>query len=485
MNPLKSLLSQTAIYGLPTIVGRMLNYLLVPLYTSVFTDPADYGVVSELYAWVAFLIVLLTVGMETAFFKFFNEEKDKDAVFKNGFITIIGLNVLFLILLLFFNQSIADVMLYSEHNEYIILLGIIVCIDAISALPMAKLRSEQKALRFSAIHFTSIGVNIGLNLILMIFLFDPARPEEGVLFILIANLLASLVKPIATYKDFIGLNWRYDKVLGAKMMKYAIPLVIAGFAGIVNETLDRVMLKHLLHNKAGFTLRAAEAKLGIYSACYKLAMIVTIFLQAYRYAAEPFFFAQAKNADRNKIYAKIMNYFVAAVCLVFLCVALNIDIFKYFIRNEIYWSGLGVVPILLVANIFLGIYFNQSIWYKLSGQTKFGAYIALGGAAITITVNLIFIPIYGFWASAWATLVVYGIQMVASYLLGQKYYPIKYNLRKFGLYFGLAITLFFIAFIVDIDPGKMTWVKFLLHNGLILFYIFIIWFVEKPARQTN
>lgn len=485
MSSIRSLVGQTAIYGLPTIVGRLLNYLLVPLYTKVFVDPSEYGVVSELYAWVAFLIVLLTFGMETAFFRFFNDKDDKEEVFRNSFLTVIGINSIFLLLLLLFNNSIASAMLYSEHNEYIILLGVIVCIDAVAALPMAKLRSQNKAKEFSIIHFTAIVVNIGLNLLFLLVIFNPEHPEEGVLFILIANLLASLVKIIGTYKDFIGLRLKYNAELAREMFKYALPLVIAGFAGIINETLDRAMLKHILHNRAGYSIDGAEAQLGIYSACYKLAMIVTIFLQAYRYAAEPFFFANAKTENRNKLYVKIMNYFIAAVCVVFLGVALNIDIFKYFIRNEVYWEGLGVVPILLVANIFLGIYFNQSIWYKLSNQTKFGAYIAIGGATITIVINLIFIPTYGYWASAWATLVVYALQMVASYLLGQKYYRINYNLRKFILYFGLALILYFLALWVNMAPGDMTIAKFAFHNGLILFYVLVIWFMEKPSTSQK
>ena len=485
MSSVKSLLGQTAIYGLPTIVGRLLNYFLVPLYTSesVFKNPADYGVISELYAWVAFLIILLPLGMETAFFRFFNEKEDKDAVFRSSFITVIGFNIIFFIVLLFASQSIADAMMYSEHPEFIVLLGAIVCVDAIAALPMAKLRSENKALRFSTIHFTAIAVNVGLNLFLMLVVFNPEKPMEGVLFILLANLLASCVKLVGTYKDFLNLKWKYNKELALEMLRYSFPLIIAGFAGIVNETLDRIMMKPLLI-QAGNTPEYSLEQVGIYSACYKLAMIVAIFLQAYRYAAEPFFFAQSKNEDRNKVYIKIMNYFVAAVCLVFIGVSLNIDIFKYFIRSEEYWSGLYVVPILLLANVFLGIYYNQSIWYKLSGQTKFGAYIAIGGGAITILVNMIFIPLYGFEASAWATLIVYGLQMVASYLLGQKYYPIKYNLRKFGLYFGLALGLFFITQIVDMDPNEFTWAKFFFHNSLILLYVFVVWFMEKPSKLT-
>ena len=242
------------------------------------------------------------------------------------------------------------------------------------------------------------------------------------------------------------------------------------------------MMKPILIG-SGNDKEQALLQVGIYSACYKLAMIVTIFLQAYRYAAEPFFFAQAKNQDRNKIYVKVMNYFVAAVCLVFLGVSLNIDIFKHFIQSPKYWVGLGVVPILLIANVFLGVYYNQSIWYKLSGQTRFGAFIAIGGALITVLINAIFIPIYGFWASAWATLLVYGLQMIASYILGQKYYPIKYNLRKFGLYFGLAVFLYLITLSFNFEAYKegLNWSKFFVHNLLILFYVFVVWFIEKPS----
>lgn len=478
-NPIKKLLGQTAVYGLSSIVGRLLNYLLVPLYTHVFADPADYGVVSELYAWVAFLVVLLTFGMETAFFRFLQDKEDKDKVFLNGFLTVIGVNIVFFLALLFFNQDIADMLLFSGHNEYIILLGAIVCIDAITALPLAKLRADNKALQFASIQFVSILVNIALNLYFMLVLFDPARPEEGVLFILFANLFASLVKPVLLYKHFLNLRLNFDFELAKEMGIYAIPLVIAGFAGIINETIDRILLKHLLYDgTTQLSLKLAEAQVGIYSACYKLAMLVTILLQAYRYAAEPFFFAQMKNEEKNKVYSKVMNFFVATVCLVFLVVSLNIDIFKHFIRNEAYWVGLGIVPVLLLANVFLGIYYNQSIWYKLSGQTKFGAYIAIGGACVTILLNVLFIPLYGFYASAWATMIVYLLQMIASYLLGQKYYPIKYNLRKFVLYLGSALLLFLITKLLSLESSV---VKFFIHNVLILAYIGMVYTMEKSS----
>ena len=481
MNPIKKLLGQTAIYGLPSILGRLLNYLLVPLHTKVI-DPEKYGVVSELYAWVAFLIVILTFGMETSFFKFLHDKEDREEVFRNSFLTVIGINIAFFAIMLFFNQNIADAMLYSDHNEYIILLITIVCIDAVTSLPLAKLRAEEKAGKFAAIQFTSIGVNILLNVIMIGFVVDRSNPEEAVFFILIANLLSSLVKPVMLYKDFLYLKWTYNVELAKEMFKYAAPLVIAGFAGIINETIDRILLKHVTH-ASGKSIEYSMIQVGIYSACYKLAMLVTILLQAYRYAAEPFFFAQAKNQDKNKVYIKVMNYFIAMVCVVFLLVTLNIDIFKHFISKESYWVGLGVVPVLLLGNIFLGIYYNQSIWYKLSGQTKFGAYIAIGGASLTIIINLLFIPKYGYMACAWATMIVYGAQMVASYLLGQKYYPIKYNLRKFAVYLGSSLLLFWISTWFSFEPGGI--VKFLFNNFLLLLFIGVFWFLEDPLKSLK
>lgn len=488
-NPLKKLAGQTAVYGLSSIVGRLLNYLMVPLYVGVFVNTSDYGVVSELYAWIAFLMVLLTFGMETAFFKFLSDDpENKEKIFRNSMLSIIIVNIVFLLLILFFNGVIADKLLFPNNPEYIILLGIIVVIDATSALPLAKLRAEERAKKFVLVQLTGIGLNIGLNLILMLLVFQPNidEPAVGIRFILMANLIASLAKPTILYKDFLKLKWIWDTQLIRSMVKYSFPLALAGFAFIINETVDRILLKHLtyqnsigeLGTEAALTL--AESQVGIYSASYKLAMMVTIFLQAYRYAAEPFFFAQAKNKDRNRTYVKVMNYFVGAVFLSFLGVALNLDIFKYFIPNPAYWEGLRIVPILLLANVFSGIYINQSIWYKLSGQTKFGAYIAMGGAVLTLTLNFIFIPIYGYMACAWATFIVYGGQMVVSYLLGQKHYPIPYNLRKFGLYSIVAVLIYLLLSWINIEAGI---VQFVIHNLFILLYVALVYWMEKP--KTN
>jgi O-antigen/teichoic acid export membrane protein len=482
-NPIRKLAGQTAIYGLPSIVGRLLNYLLVPLHTYYFAKTADYGVISELYAWVAFLIVLLTFGMETAFFRFLQNEGDKEKAYNTAFWSVVGVNIVFYATLLFFNNDIANALLFEGHNEYVVLLGSIVMIDAITALPLAKLRAEEKALRFASIQMLSIGLNIGLNLIAMIFFFSAERPEEGILFILLANLVASLAKPILLYDHIFRVHFIKDWGLYKRMWIYAVPLVIAGFAGIINETFDRILLKHLLYDPAiPESLTYAESQVGIYSACYKLAMLVTIILQAYRYAAEPFFFRQMQNQDRNTVYVKVMNLFVAMVCAVFLMVSLNLDIFKHFIQKEAYWEGLKVVPILLIANVFLGIYYNQSIWYKLSGKTQYGAYITIAGAIVTIAINVYYIPKYQYMASAWATLIVYGLQMILSYFLGQKHFPIPYNLKKFFLYLGSSLVLFWIGSQVQFEKSIL---NHFVHNLLVLLFVGFVFALEKNNLKAS
>ena len=481
-NPIKKLFGEIAIYGLSSIIGRLLNYLLVPLYTYVFINPADYGVVSELYAWVAFLIVILTFGMETAFFKFIQNEGDQKNVFSTALSALISLNSVFFLIVLLFYQDIASLLLYEDHGEYIVMLGAIVSIDAISALPLAKLRAEEKAKRFSIIQLSSIAVNIILNVIFLLFWFDYNNPEQGVFYIFLANLIASLVKPIFLLKSFTLIRG-IDRSLLKRMLVFSFPLAIAGFAGIINETLDRILLKQMLYNPENpSSLDYAEAQVGIYSASYKLAMLIAILLQAYRYAAEPFFFSQMKNQDRNKIYSQIMNVFIAFVCGIFLLVTINIDIFKYFIQNETYWVGLQVVPILLMANIFLGIYYNQSIWFKLSGKTKFGAYIALFGASLTVLINILYIPKFGYMACAWATLIVYFTQMVISYILGQRYYPIPYNLKKFIFYISLALALFFLSPYVKVDNFT---VNLFIQNSLLLMFVLTAVYIERRLNTPE
>lgn len=486
----KRLFGQTAIYGLPSIIGRLLNYFLVPLYTAVFTSPSDYGVLSDLYAYVAFLVVLLPLGMETAYFRFIQSHEDKNKVFNACFLTVSLTNLLFFVLIYFTNPWIAKWMLYPNHPEYIFLIGLIVCIDALSALPLARLRAENQAKRFVLIQLFSIVVNVVLNVFLLLTYFDPLRPEEGILLILIVNLISSVIK-FALVSDLIySVKFIFDWGLSKKLIAYSFPLVIAGFAGIINETLDRVLLKQLLYNPdVPGSLHYATAQVGIYSACYKLAMLVTIFLQAYRYAAEPFFFSQMHQEDKHMVFKKTMNIFIAVVCFAFLFVSINLGFFKYFIRNEAYYEGLAVVPILLIANVFLGIYYNQSVWYKLSNKTLFGAYISIGGALVTILLNLWLIPLYGYMASAWATLLAYFIQMVLSYYLGRRYYPIPYNTHKFFLYLGSSCLIFLVFSAVRIGLG-LTIEAFnqpllLFGNGLVLLFVLMVYRNEKDLMRPK
>jgi len=491
-SPLKRLFGQTAMYGMPSILGRMLNYLLVPLYTDVFAKTADYGVLSDLYAYVAFFVVLLTFGMETAYFRFIQNSDDKEHVFRNSLLPIVFINILFYLLLFVGNSTIASWMLYEDHSEFIMMIGGIVCIDAIASLPLAKLRAENQSKRFVWIQMSSILLNILLNLIFLLGFFDPSRPEEGILFILIANILSSSLKLILVSDIIRTISFQFDFKLMKQMLFYSFPLVIAGFAGIINETLDRILLKQILYDpNVADSLEKATSQVGIYSACYKLAMLVTILLQAYRYAAEPFFFAQMKNQDRNVVFVKVMNVFVAVVCLAFLFVSMNLGLFKFFIRKEAYWVGLKVVPILLFANVCLGIYYNQSVWYKISNNTKYGAYISLVGASITILINLAFIPMYGYMASAWATFFAYFIQMVLSYYWGQKKNPIPYDTRKFFIYIGGAIAIYSVFSLVrqsmSVSIKDFNPLLFFMGNGMAVAYLVYVYLnertvISKPIR---
>jgi O-antigen/teichoic acid export membrane protein len=353
LSTIRKLAGQTAIYGLSSIVGRLLNYLLVPVYTAVFVNTADYGVVSELYAYVAFFIVILTFGMETTFFRFIHQNENQEKVFSNAFLTLIGINVLFVVVIFLAITPISQAMLYEQHPEFIQILAVIVAVDAMSSLPLARLRAREQAARFATVQLASIFTNIGLNLFFLLVLFNRETddPALGVWYIFVANLISSLVRPALLWREFVSISFQIDAELLKRMCWYALPIVVAGFAGIVNETLDRILLKQILNDTAhlpeGFSdtpLRYAESQVGIYSANYKLAMLITIFLQAFRYAAEPFFFAQAKDDPQRKVYGKVMNYLIIALSFCFLFVSLNLDVFKHFIRQEAYWEGLRVVP---------------------------------------------------------------------------------------------------------------------------------------------
>ena len=428
-------MSQTAIYGLSSVVGRLLNYLLVPLYTRYFL-PAEYGVVTELYAYVAFLVIVLTYGLETAFFRFSKKNNDVKVVYSTALISLIVSSVIFVVLMFVSSTSIANWMGYAGHNEYIEWFAIIIALDAVSSISFARLREQNKAVRFVLVRLANIFVNIGLNLYFIIYL------EFGIEYIFIANLIASIGTIILLIPEMFASVWRFDRVLWNKMMIYALPLLIAGLAGMTNETIDRVLLKHLLPNT-----EIAASELGLYGAFYKLSIIMTLFIQTFRFAAEPFFFSQEKEGNSRKIYADVMKYFTIIMAVIFLGVTIFYDIIKGFLGTEYHDErGFLVVSILLLANLFLGIYYNLSIWYKLTEKTKYGAYLSIFGAIITLALNFTLIPIIGFVGSAWATLACYFSMTVASYYLGKRHFPIPYQVGRIGLYLSSMLGIYFFLY---------------------------------------
>lgn len=490
MSSLKKLAGQTAIYGLSSIVGRFLNYLLVPLHTGVFSTD-QFGIITEMYAYVAFLVILLTYGMETAFFRFSTKESDtKEKVYTTIIYSLASSTTLFILLSIIFQHDVANWLRYPNNSEYVVWFAIIVGLDALSSIPLARLRQENKSFRFAFVNLSNVFVNIVLNLFFIgyclpmhqagntNFLIETFyNPEIGVGYVFIANLAASVFKFLLLLPEMLKARYGFDKAVLKEMLIYSMPLLIAGLAGIINETLDRIMLKRILFDSLGE--KGTMSIIGIYGANYKVSIIITLFIQAFRYAAEPFFFAQAKEKDPHKTYAKVMNYFVIVCATIFLGVMLYIDILKYFIPNQAYWVGLNVVPILLLANVFLGIYYNQSVWFKLTDKTRYGALLAIFGAVITVSVNYIFIPEYNYIASAWATLACYGSMMVASYFLGQHFYPVPYNLGKIFGYIMAAVSLYFISTKIP-DYGEL--VHYSLNSLLMLLFLTVIYIVERPKK---
>ena len=453
MNPLKRLASQTAVYGLSSIIGRFLNYLLVPLYTYTFA-PADYGVVAEFYAYMGFLAVLLVFGLETGYFRFRNDHQHQPpVVFATVVRTLIVANGAFLLAAALLQQPIADLLRHTDHPEYIWWVAAIVALDSVGAAAFARLRAEDKALRFAGIKLIEIGANIGLNLFFIVFCrqafeADPGSflgrlwdPTIGIGYVFIANLAASGLKILLLapqLKDgLFGAGAFFDADLFRRIVRYSLPMVIIGMAGIVNEMLDRAALKYLLP----YDDTTNMAQLGIYSACYKLSILMTLFIQAFRYAGEPFFFAYAKEQGAQQLYALVLNWFVIFCVFIFLLVTLYLDLFQYFVGAD-YRAGLSVVPVLLVANLLLGVYVNLSVWYKLTDRTLLGAWVALIGAGITIVMLWLLVPIYGYQGAAWAHLACYSAMVAMSYLLGRRYYPVPYDvIRVFG-YIALGLGLY-------------------------------------------
>ncbi len=488
MSIIKKLASQTAIYGLSSIFGRFLNYLLVPLYTYYFTA-AEYGVVSEFYAYAGFFSVLLLFGFETGYFRF--RDKDHtgpDLAYSTALMFVVLINLSFFALILLINAQLSAALNYANHPEYVLCFSLILILDAVAAIPFARLRAENKAFRFAGIKIFEILITVLLSLFFIIYCpklyaADPEswiapiyNPAIGIGYIFIANLSASGFKFLLLASQLSGLAWGFDRALFGRMVRYSLPMAVIGFAGIINEMLDRALLKYLLPYDTLTNMKM----LGIYSACYKLSILMSLFIQAFRYAAEPFFFAYADKSDARRVYARVLKFFVIFCVFIFLLVTLFIDFFKYFVGEE-FRAGLEVVPILLLANLCLGIYVNLSIWYKLTDRTLMGASVSLAGAALTIALNVWWIPLLGYVGSAWATLACYGCMAIVSYLLGQKYYPVDYDVKRMLGYIGLGIGLYFAheQLLMTID-----WQPWLLAGALMLLYLLIAALCESRQQRS-
>lgn len=490
MSALRKLAGQTAIYGLSSIVARFLNFLLVPLYTSKFVfEPAEYGVVTALYSWTALLNVVLTFGMETTFFRFANKDHVKDnpdggrVLYATATWGLFFPALAFMVLGSLFHTPIAEGLEFGDYASSVLMLVLIIGIDAITTVPMARLRQEGRPWRYAAINLLSVGVNIVLSVFFLLYcmkqynmgqsnaLIDAVYdPSFGVGYVFAINLVSTAVKLLVllpSWPSFRG----FEKQLLRAMFAFGAPLMIAGLAGMVNETADRVILKYLLPEDV------ANEEIGIYGACYKLAVLITLFIQAFRMGAEPFFFSHAKEKDSRETFARIMNVFVAVCMSAFLVVMLFLDFFKHFIPNPAYWEGLRVVPILMLANVFLGIYYNQSVWYKLTDRTRAGSTISIIGATITLVCLFALIPSMGYMGAAWATLICYASMAAISYIWGQRHYPVPYNVGRVLLYMAGAVVLWWGCESLSTD-GML---NYAIRVAALFAFLVVAWRTEGPG----
>lgn len=451
MANLKSLAKDTAIYGLSSIVGRFLNYLLVPLYTArLAASSGGYGVITEVYSYTALLLVLLTFGMETTFFRFVNKEGERDPmrVYSTTLIAVGGVGVAFVALVMGFLPQIAAALDYADHPEYVGTMAVCVAIDAFQCIPFAYLRYRRRPIKFAALKLLFIGLNIGLNLVY--FLLLPALyarpawhdvvacvydPSVGVGYAFFINLACTALVIFFFRRELTGFRYVFDRRLMGRMWHYAWPILILGIAGILNQTADKMIFPRIVEGPEG------KVQLGIYGACVKIAMIMAMITQAFRYAYEPFVFGKDREGDNRDTYARAMKYFVIFTLLAFLIVVGYLDVIKHIIAPG-YWDGLRVVPIVMAAEILMGIYFNLSFWYKLIDRTIWGAWFSGAGCVVLVAVNVAFIPTYGYMACAWAGVAGYATAMLLSYFVGRRYYPIRYPLRSIGVYVLLAAAFF-------------------------------------------
>lgn len=446
MANLRNLVKDTAIYGISSIAGRFINYLLVPIQTAAFAaGGGEYGVVTNIYAYTALLMVILTYGMETTFFRFINKtEDDPMRVYSTVLVSVGVSSLLFVIAVFALLPQIAGFMKYPDHPDWVAVMFMCVAIDAFKCIPFAYLRYQKRAIKFACLQLVNIILNIILNLTYLIVLpalrlnpfglyDDKFTLNVGMVFYI--NLVCTAVVVVCFWHELTGFRYRFDRALWGKMMRYAWPLLILGIAGILNQTLDKIIFPYL------YTGADEKAQLGIYGAATKIAMIMAMITQAFRYAYEPFVFGKAKDRDSRDTYAKAMKYFVIFTLLAFLAVIGYMDILRYVIRDRSYWPGLRVVPIVMAAEIMMGIYFNLSFWYKLIDKTIYGAWFSGAGCLVLVIVNVVFVPRYSYMACAWGGVAGYGTAMLLSYFVGQKKYPIDYPVKEMMVYVALTAVL--------------------------------------------
>ena len=424
MGKLQAIAKDTAIYGLSSIVGRFLNYLLVPLYTAQLSAASGgYGIITNIYAYVALILVLLTFGMETTYFRFTNKtHTDSETVYGTTLMTVGSVSLLFAVLVLILLNPISQLMGYESHPEYIGVMAVTVAIDAFLCIPFAHLRQQKKALKFAALKLLNIGVSILLNLI---YFYWMDGKDVGYAFYI--NLVCTVMLAVCLLTEYTGFRWKLDTKLLRTMLSYSWPILVLGIAGILNQTADKMLFPYIYHGSD------MHEQLGIYGACSKIAMIMAMITQAFRFAYEPIVFAGVKDKDQHEMYTQAMKYFIIFTLLAFLMVMAYLDILKYIIGAD-YWVGLRVVPIVMAAEIMMGIYFNLSFWYKIIDKTIWGAIFSGIGCLVLLAVNIIFVPRYGYIACAWGGFAGYGVAMLVSYFVGQKYYPLNYPLKDIAVY---------------------------------------------------
>jgi O-antigen/teichoic acid export membrane protein len=457
------------------MMPRFLNYLLVPLHTGVL-GRAEYGVNTEWYAYVTFLVILLTYGMETGFFRF-SQHTDKDRVYGTAFLSIAVTSILFIAGVTVFSRPLSVWMHYADHREYLIWFGWILGLDAMTAIPFARFRLDNKPVRFAFYKMSNVCINVLFNLFFLWFCPKYAgcawvqkiyHAETGVGYIFLSNLIASVATIILLLPEIVRHKIRFEFGLWKHIVAYSLPLMAAGLAGNVNEAIDRAILKYRLPESS-----LPMEQLGVYGANIKIAVLMALFIQMFRYAAEPFFFSNAKEKDSRETIAGVMKYFVVFCLFIFLGVTFYLDIIKYFIDSK-HWEGLGVVPVMLLANMSLGIYYNLSIWFKLNNRTWYGLVIASIGATVSIAGNWLLIPVWGYHASAWMHLVCYSVMIVITWRLGTRHYPIPYPLRTIALYTAIALILYAAGYYTKIENTVFNLLK-----NTVLFAIFVLYINKK------